>query len=190
MHQIEPYYNWRDYYIAAEDERSPFYGRDYNEMQYHNQIYNYYIHPLWDDIGSGTLYLKVLFADYENQFAIIEFIGEWNDCINNDIMYVKRNVIDPMVKCGINKFVLLGENVLNFHCSDDSYYEEWYDDIREEGGWIAAINFRDHVLSEMRQGRLHHYVNFGTGLNSLLWRKLQPAAIVNVVEEMIVKALR
>lgn len=190
MHHIEPYYNWRDYYIASEDERSPFFGREYDEMSYRNRIYNYYIHPQWDDIGSSTLYVKVLFVDYVKRFAIIEFIGEWNDCIGNDIMYIKRQVIDSMLKQGICKFVLLGENILNFHCSDDSYYEEWYDDIKDEGGWIAAINFRDHVLAEMRQGRLHHYINFGAGLNNLLWRKLPPAAIVNVVEELIVKALK
>ena len=189
MHQIEPYYNWRDYYVASEDERSPFFGREYDELSYHNQIYNYYIHPQWDDIGSNTLYVKVIYADYNQRFAIIEFIGEWNDCINNDIMYVKRQLVDSMVKNGINKFILLGENVLNFHCSDDSYYEEWYDDIKDEGGWIAAINFRDHVLNEMRQGKLHHYMSFGTGLNNLLWRKLQPITLVDVIEEMIVKAL-
>ena len=190
MHQIEPFYNWRDYYSASEDERSPFFGQDDSfDPSHPNQIYNYVIHPGWDDIGSNTLYLKVLFADYENQFAVIELMGEWNDCINNDVMYLKRHLIDGMVKNGINKFILIGENVLNFHRSDDSYYEEWYDDIKDEGGWIASINFRDHVITEMRAGRLHYYINFGQALNSLLWRKLQPAALLNVVDEMILKAL-
>ena len=187
MYEIEPFYSWRDYYVPSEDERSPFYGKDYDDS--HNQIYNYIIHPLWDDIGSNTLYLKVLFADYETGFAVIEFIGEWNDCIGNDIMYVKRNVIDGMIKNGIHKFVLIGENVLNFHTSDDSYYEEWYEDVRDEGGWIAAINFRSHVLDEMRMGKLHYYISVGQRLNSLLWRKLQPSALMDVVDELIIKAL-
>ena len=39
------------------------------------------IHPQWDDIGSETLYAKILCAHYPNQYAIIELIGEWNDCI-------------------------------------------------------------------------------------------------------------
>ncbi len=189
MYRIEPFYNWRDFYVASDDERSPFYGKNDYDFEHPNQIYNYIIHPQWDDIGSNTLYLKVLFADYENQFAVIEFIGEWNDCINNDIMYVKRNLIDGMLKNGINKFILVGENVLNYHSSDDSYYEEWYDDIKDEGGWIAALNFREHVIIEMRTGRLHYYINFGNALNSLLWRKLQPNALLNIVDEMILKAL-
>ena len=50
-----------------------------SEFEYSNTVYNYYIHPQWDDIGSGTLYMKELYADYENGFAILEFIGEWND---------------------------------------------------------------------------------------------------------------
>ncbi len=190
MYSIEPFYSWRDYYVASEDERSPFFGRDEFAFDHPKQIYNYIIHPQWDDIGSNTLYVKVLFADYANEFAVIELMGEWNDCIHNDVMYLKRNLIDGMVKNGINKFILLGENVLNFHCSDDCYYEEWLEDVLDEGGWIAAINFRQHVLDEMRQGRLHHYMNFGNGFNNLLWRKLPPVALMKVIDEMIIKAIK
>jgi len=39
----------------------------------------------------------VLYADYEIGFAIIEFIGEWNDAIENDIMTLKRELIDKML---------------------------------------------------------------------------------------------
>ena len=38
--------------------------------------------------------LKVIYADYELGYAIIEMIGEWNDAIENDIMTLKRDVID------------------------------------------------------------------------------------------------
>ncbi len=68
MHAIEPYYNWRHHYIASEDERSPFYGREYSEFEFTHAIYNYVIHPQWDDMGSNTLFLKVLYADYDRQF--------------------------------------------------------------------------------------------------------------------------
>ncbi len=62
------------------------------------------IHPQWDDFGSPTLYLKVLYTDYASWvIAIIELLGEWNDCINNDIMYLKREVVDVLVENGINK---------------------------------------------------------------------------------------
>lgn len=172
MQNIEPFYSWIDLYAASEDELSPFYGKEYDEFVYSNTIYNYYIHPQWDDFGSATLYIKVLYADYENKYAIIEFIGEWNDAINNDIMILKRDVIDLYIKNGILKFILIGENVLNFHASDDSYYNEWMEDIGE--GWIAAINFRDHVLKEMEDNNIDFYLSFGGELNDLPWRSYSP----------------
>ena len=106
MHEIEPFFNWRHLYIADEDPQSPFFGREYSEFHYSQTIYNFYIHPQWDDIGSSTLYIKVLFTDYEMGYTIIEMIGEWNDAIENDIMTLKRDIIDIMIKQGINKYIL------------------------------------------------------------------------------------
>ena len=134
MHDIEPYFAWRNLYQAAQDERSPFYGRSYSEFEFSQTIYNYYIHPQWDNFGSATLYAKILFADYEEHYAIIELIGEWNDAINNDSMLLKRELADALIQEGIFRFVFVCENVLNFHADDDSYYEEWYDDVQEENG--------------------------------------------------------
>lgn len=79
MHSIEPYDRWRGIYDAAEDEKSPFFGREYHEFEFVNQVYNYVIHPQWDEFGSETLYCKILFVDDRQQVAILEFIGEWND---------------------------------------------------------------------------------------------------------------
>ena len=86
MHMIEPFYGWRNYYIASEDPLSPFADRLYSEFQFEHTVYNYYIHPQWDTIGSPTLFIKILFSEYDDGYAIIELIGEWNDAIENDIM--------------------------------------------------------------------------------------------------------
>jgi len=187
VHDIEPFYNWDLYYVAAEDERSPFYGRDYNFNQYENDIYGYYIHPLWDEIGSETLYCKILFADYDQRFAIIEMFGEWNDTLHNDIMHFKRNVIDHLTNEGINKYILLGENVLNFHGSDDEYYAEWFEEV--ESGWIAGVNFRDFVESEWKKYRLDYYINFGGTLQLDNWRNYQPSKFFELVDSLIVRRL-
>ena len=77
MQDIEPYFKWRDQYIASDDPRSPYYGQQYSEFHYSHAIYNYYIHPQWDDMDSETLYLKILLVDYLEGFAIIEFIGSF-----------------------------------------------------------------------------------------------------------------
>jgi len=183
MQDIEPYFAWRDLYISSEDDLSPFYGREYSEFVYTNTVYNYYIHPQWDDFGSTTLYLKVIYTDYDLGFAIIEFIGEWNDAINNDIMMLKRDIIDEMIQHNISKFVLIGENVLNFHASDDCYYQEWFDDVEE--GWIAAINFREHVLQEFSRANVDYYLIYGGELDNVRWRTYNPNQLYSKVEDII-----
>jgi hypothetical protein len=185
MHDIEPYFKWRDYYIASEDKKSPFFGRDYSEFHFTNKVYNYYIHPQWDEFGSNTLYMKVLYVNYREGVAILEFIGEWNDCLYNDIMYLKRDIIDQMVERGIYRYILLCDNVMNFHGSDDSYYEEWWDDVKDDGGWIAMVNVFDHVEQELKRTRLQYYVNFGYQFNEVNWQRKKPDDAIEEVHSLL-----
>lgn len=187
MHEIEPYYRWRDDYIASEDPLSSFFDTKYSEFEFDKQIYNYLIHPQWDFFGSQTLYLKVLYADYDLGFSIIEFIGEWNDALHNDIMTLKREIIELMVDEGLNKFILIGENVLNFHSSDDCYYEEWFQDV--EDGWIAGINFREHVISEFKRNNIDYYINLGGNLDDMAWRNLKPIQLFKNIERELGRRL-
>jgi hypothetical protein len=186
MHEIEPFYNWRHLYIAEEDELSPFYGVEHSEFEYSNTIYNYYIHPQWDEFGSRTLYMKVLFIDYELNYAIIELIGEWNDAVENDIMQLKRSVIDLMVAKGISKFILITENVLNFHSSDTDYYEEWTEDISEYGGWAVAINMPSQTQYDFRQSHINRYIFL---VNSPNWRTYQPGDFFQSVDNQVIRGI-
>ncbi len=185
MHDIEPYHKWRNYYIASEDEKSPFYRREYSEFTFTNKVYNYYIHPQWDDFGSSTLYGKVLIADYSSGIAFIELIGEWNDTLYNDIMTLKNNVINPMIAQDINKYILLCDNVLNFHGDDNSYYEEWWDDIKDDGGLICFVNTMLHVTQEMERSQIQYYANFGGNLEDVLWRRYLPPQVLTKVVDII-----
>jgi len=187
MHTIEPHYNWRHLYIASDDERSPFYNREYSEFEFTHSIYDYFIHPQWDEIGSATLYIKILFVNYEMGFCIIELIGEWNDCLYNDIMFLKRNIADVLIENGITKFILIGENVMNFHASDSDYYQEWFDDI--EDGWIACINFREHVVEEFMRSHIDYYLALGGVLNNVIWRSNTPILVYEKVNSLMVKRL-
>jgi hypothetical protein len=183
MHDIEPYFQWIDAYIAAEDERSPLFGRKYDEFYFTNTIYNYYIHPQWDEFGSSTLYLKILYVDYDHHYAIIELIGEWNDCIYNDIMTLRREITDLLQDEGIFYFMLICENVLNYHAGEDnSYYEEWYDEVSFEGGWVAIVNPLNHVAEEMNQYGLGQYVHILSGAE---WRGRKPRALFKWVDHQI-----
>ncbi len=187
MHDIEPYYNWHGLYLASEDERSPFYGREYSEFEFTGKVYNYLLHPQWDYIGSETLYMKLLFVDYEKGFCIIEMIGEWNDCLYNDIMFLYRNVIETLLENGITKYILIGENVLNFHYSDNDYYQEWFDELGD--GWIVCLNFRSQVIQEFEAGRLDYYMAMGGNFDILPWRTASPQKLFLVVEQLITRRL-
>lgn len=175
------------YYVASEDPLSPFYNREYSEFEFSNTVYNYYIHPQWDAIGSPTLFIKILFTEYEEGYAVIEMMGEWNDAIGNDIMILKRDIIEPMMEEGINKFILIGENVLNFHYSDDCYYEEWFDEV--EDGWIAMINFHNHVIREFERINIDHYFVMGGELEDIEWRTYQPYQFFKKVDGLVQKRL-
>ena len=87
----------------------------------------------------------------------------------------------------ITKFVLIGENVLNFHYSDDCYYEEWMDEIEE--GWIVAVNFHQHVLREMQQIALDQYIIWGGELDDLDWRTYKPNVLIDKIEAIVHKRL-
>lgn len=185
MHNIEPHYNWRHLYQSEEDERSPFYKRIYSEFDFTNQIYNHLIHPQWDFFGSNTLYIKIIYTNYELGVVFIELIGEWNDCLYNDIMYLKRDIFEHLIQNNIHKFILIGENVLNFHYSDDSYYEEWFDEIMDESGWIVFLNFSAHVLAEFKAIGIDRYFLSGNGLENIDWRTKKPETIVKELDRFV-----
>ncbi len=171
MHNIEPFYNWRHIYVSEEDGRSPFYKREYSEFEYSQTVYNYYIHPQWDEFGSRTLYMKVLQANYEEKYVIIELIGEWNDAIENDIMTLKRDVIDEFISEGIVKFILIAENVLNFHSGDKDYYQEWHEEVMDEEGWIVCLNMSEATQYDFRKAKINCYVEL---MEIADWRTYKP----------------
>ena len=179
MHQIEPFYLWRDIYSSDRDPNALNYGSEYSEFHYTNRVYNYLLHPQWDNFGSDTLFYKLLYADYEQEFCIIELIGEWNDAINNDIMLLKAELIDHLIDLGIQNFAIIAENVLNFHAVSDDYYREWKEDI--EGG-IYIINALPQVIDEMDDYSLKHYLTYGGRLNEIEWRSIKPDNLLELLE--------
>ena len=171
MHNLEPFYNWRHIYVSEDDTLSPFYGRTYSEFEFTHTVYNYYIHPQWDDFGSRTLYLKVLLADYEEKYVVIELMGEWNDAVENDIMELKREVLEKFMDEGIYKFILIGENVLNYHSDIKDYYEELYEEISDADGWIVCLNMPEQSQYDFRKAKLHRYIELIELDN---WRTYKP----------------
>ncbi len=188
MHDLEPFYRWRNLYIASEDALSPFFGRKYSEFHFTHSIYNYCIHPQWDAFGSSTLYLKILYADYDAHFAVLELIGEWNDTLHDDMMVLKRNVLETLMDQGIGQFILICDHLLTFHSGDTDYYAELQEELEElrPCGWVVLINTRQHVQEEMDGARLDKYLFYGSQYNDLNWRILKP----NDLHELVSESLR
>ncbi|MEN9699306.1 MAG: hypothetical protein RLZZ301_504 [Bacteroidota bacterium] len=103
-------------------------------------------------------------------------------------MVLKRDFIDQLIDTGINQFILVGENVLNFHYSDDCYYEEWFDDVEE--GWIALVNFHDHVVREFECIGIDQYFVMGGELEEIEWRTYQPQHFYQKVAALVQKRLQ
>ena len=186
MHDIEPFFNWRHIYVAEEDPKSPFFGRVYSEFEFSQTVYNYYIHPQWDDFGSRTLYLKIIYVDYELNFAILELLGEWNDAIENDIMELKREILDLLYAQKIYKYILIAENVLNFHSSDKEYYQEWYEELSDENGWAVIINMPAATQQDFKKKKLQYYIEL---MELMDWRVYKPYHLFKKIDEELTKRL-
>jgi hypothetical protein len=96
-------------------------------------------------------------------------------------------VVDVLIKYGITKFILIGENVLNFHYSDDCYYEEWFEDVEE--GWIAMVNFHEHVTHEFKRIHIDQYFAMGGQLDDLEWRTFRPSQFIDKVSSIVEKRI-
>ncbi len=183
MHGIEPYYGWREDYIVEEDERLPFYNKEYQDFEYANTIYNYYIHPEWDYIGSKGLYLKIIYANHQENYAFIELLGEWNDCIENDVMLMINNVLRPLRESGITRIFLICDNLMNFFYDNDDYYEELAQDLIVDNGFLIFLNFPEHLNQEKEGtvlGRDFYFLDF------VDWRKYKPYDIYDSFTKRLV----
>nr|WP_262909638.1 hypothetical protein [Niabella pedocola] len=172
--------------MSEEDERSPFYGVEHSQFEYKDAVYNYYIHPQWDYFGSRTLYLKVLMADYEEGYAIMELIGEWNDAVENDIMTLKRDVLEVFMNEGIYKFILIAENVLNFHSGDRDYYEELHEELSDAEGWIVCLNMPSQTQYDFKQAKLNQFIELMEIHN---WRVYKPYHLYKKINDQLAARL-
>ncbi|NCW88785.1 MAG: hypothetical protein EBV71_07875, partial [Chitinophagia bacterium] len=60
---------------------------------------------------------------------------------------------------GICFFILIAENVLNYHYDSSDYYEEWSEDVEDRGGWVVCLNLPPQTLREFQQHRLNRYLS-------------------------------
>ena len=101
-------------------------------------------------------------------------------------MTFKREIIDLLIREGITKFILLAENVLNFHSSDDSYYEEWFDEVTDEGGWIICLNMPEQTQYDFTRAKLNRYIEL---MSIPQWRTIKPDLLFAQLDNILLKRL-
>jgi len=97
---------------------------------------------------------------------------------------LKRDVIDKMIAVGIRKFILVGENVLNFHSSDSCYYEEWIEDIADDGGWVVIMDMPEQSQYDFRKAHLDYYVEL---INFPGWRTVLPQHLFAAIDNKMLR---
>lgn len=187
LHHIEPFYGWLALYNHEMDERSPFHQVEHNLFYYDRSINNIPAHPLWDHIGSESLLVKILYADYYKGYAIIELFGEWNDLFDNDYKLFAENCLTYLIDNNINKFILICENVFHIYLDSDDYYQALQEELGD--GWICTVRLRKHIIEEMQDYQIHQYFYWSPFIDELSWRKIRPHMLYNVVSDRISRAL-
>jgi len=97
-------------------------------------------------------------------------------------------VVEDLIGNDIKYFILIGENVFEYHSDTGDYYEEWFDNL-DGDGWIIGLNFREHVIREFTEANIDYYLAFGGNFDELAWRTLMPDHLFDKVEKMISKRL-
>lgn len=181
---IEPHYGWLGFYSHENDPNSPFHGVEHSLFEYNRRVYTYAAHPLWDDIESESLLVKILYANYLDGYAILELFGEWNDLFENDFRLLMENCLLQLQEAGVTRFVFICENVFNIHLQSDDYYQAFLDELGDEG-WMLILRPRQAVWSEIQRYGLAQYFFQHPDLDMLNWRKLKPWQLISACELVI-----
>jgi len=187
LRNIEPFFGWLAMYSHDRDERSPFHDIEHNQFYFDRSINHIPAHPLWDDFGSESLLLKILFVDYDEGYTIIELFGEWNDLFDNDFKLLSENCLSYLLDYGVDKFILVCENVFHIYPETDDYYQAMHESLEE--GWMCLLRPRPHVLEEMQQYGIVDYFYLSEKLDEIPWRKQKPHQLYRFVEARMPRLL-
>ncbi|RMG67819.1 MAG: hypothetical protein D6722_12605 [Bacteroidetes bacterium] len=187
LRDIEPFYGWLHFYSHDRDPYSPFHEVEHNLFQYDRSINAIPAHPLWDDIASESLLVKILYVHYGQGYAIIELFGEWNDLYDNDFKLLSENCLTYLVDRGVDKFILICENVFHAYLDADDYYQAMWEEL--DHGWICALRLREEVREEMTQYGIDAYFYWNDTLDELRWRQVRPQELYALVSDCIDRKL-
>jgi hypothetical protein len=101
-------------------------------------------------------------------------------------MQLKREVADWFKQEGITKYILIAENVLNFHSGDKDYYQEWFEEVTDDDGWIVCLNMPEQTQYDFKRKKLNYYIEL---MEIADWRVYKPFHLFRKIDEQIMKRL-
>jgi hypothetical protein len=109
-------------------------------------------------------------------------IGEWNDAIENDIMALKRDIIDVMMSNGINKFILIAEMCSIFTVATKTITRNGYEENEESGGWVVVLNMSEAAQYDFQRRQLNRFIEL---INLPDWRIYKPYHLFKKIESTL-----
>ncbi len=76
--------------------------------------------------------------------------------------------------------------MLNFHSSDDSYYEDWREQVEDATGWVVILNMPAQSQYDFVQARLNKYIEL---VDFAQWRTLKPELVFQQLDDLMLKRL-
>jgi len=76
--------------------------------------------------------------------------------------------------------------VLNFHSGDKDYYQEWYEEVSEENGWIVALNMSEATQYDFKRRKLNYYIEL---MEIIEWRTYRPYHLFKKIDDELMKRL-
>ncbi|MEM6801348.1 MAG: hypothetical protein AAF696_08080, partial [Bacteroidota bacterium] len=98
-----------------------------------------------------------------------------------------ENCLTYLIDQGINKYILICENVFHIYLEEDDYYRAVEEEL--EDGWIFALRLRKELKDEMRDYGIAPYIYWSEKLDTVNWRSLKPAQLYKLIYSMLHKLL-
>ena len=109
----------------------------------------------------------------------------WNP-EEKEIVELKREVLEKFMEEGIYKFILIVENVLNFHSDGKDYYEELHEEVTDENGWVVCLNMPEQTQYDFKQAHLNQFIELMELDN---WRIYRPFHLFKKIDAELMNRL-
>ena len=153
-------------------------------------------HELKTPIGALSLLSEAVLGAKEDSEAVSRFAARMQveakrltDLVQEIIQLSRVQDSDPLKEAQLISASDIIKEALD-QCrttADSRQIALTFQDI--EDGWIAAINFREHVIEEFKRANIDYYISFGGDFDDFNWRNLKPQQLFDIIDASMTKRL-